>query len=167
MTFMQKVLHPELVDRYLNNDMTGGFDPAKVGGFVYDFAYLVDVPNTPAALKEANGLAYEGGPIPEDDSVAYIIRFQPQDFTKIRVPISDKILDLAGKAPTPSQVPFNYRYPYTGTGFTSSKQHLIREYVLDARRAVLRPGAQIWKIDPDGNEQILGKLDYKLRWVIL
>ena len=68
----------------------------------------------------------------------------------------EKTLNLDNLVP-PIDSRFTSEYPFTRNGFTSGNNGRlgIPEYVLD-KRVSPKIGAEIWRIKPDGTEELIG-----------
>jgi hypothetical protein len=82
----------------------------------------------------------------------------------LKIPLSDDVTNLAQVERAPREASVNYDYPYTGAGFTNSTEHLVPEYKFD-RFARIKPGAEIWRVDPSGRETLLGIFGEDEVWV--
>ena len=81
------------------------------------------------------------------------MRYTTSDPAVPSVPVSH---DMGGTYDAPAS--------YTGNGFTASEHHLVPEYRYgQAVRA--EPGAEIWRVNADGSEQLAGVLNDDGVWV--
>lgn len=126
---MQKAIPPRLVEPYLTGRR------AVVAGFVYrvqDSSFA-----TPAEYYEALDLGYDGSDFGPDLAEVYVLRWSAVGSEAYRIPYSaDRGGDWSAKP------------PFTGTGYTSSLNHVIPEFYLDP--VPLAVGAEIYRITPGG-----------------
>ena len=87
-------------------------------------------------------LDYEKTLFSAGDKYYYTIRFKTEKLDNLVIPIDSR---------------FTNEYPFTRNGFTSGNNGRlgIPEYVLD-KRVSPKIGAEIWRIKPDGTEELIG-----------
>ncbi|MEV6596384.1 hypothetical protein AB0M36_05880 [Actinoplanes sp. NPDC051346] len=164
---MTKVLHPDAVDAYLGNvaEMGGReFKSDHVGGFVARGKDVADF-RTPAELRD--GLALDDGgagwtPIKADADSAYQMRYtQPE---KPDTPIAfggrtdaeaEHMRTLSGN----DGRPIRQDDPFLGTGYTAGSG--VPEFL--SRGTRLEERAEIWQINRDGSESLVGVFDEQTR----
>ncbi len=136
-TLMQKAIPPRLVEPYLTGRR------AVIAGFVYrvqDSSFA-----NPAEYYEALDLGYEGSDFGPDIAEVYVLRWNAVDPESYRVPYSSEMGgDWSGKP------------PFTGTGYTSSRSHVVAEFYLDPVSVPV--GAEIYRITP-GGEAFIARFD--------
>ncbi|TDU06643.1 hypothetical protein EDD99_5207 [Streptomyces sp. 846.5] len=155
-----KVLGPDVATSYLKNaeHMPDGgvFDSTRFGGSIArgtDTAGLT----TPSELRDALALDDKGvgwTPVPEGATEAYQLRLKAPEGLKADTTFgavddpaaAQHVADLAGAS---KGRPWND--PFTGTGYTGGG---IPEW--EAARTRIPPGAEIWRMTPDGSESLAG-----------
>jgi hypothetical protein len=132
-TLVQKAIPPRLVEPY----MTGR--RAVIAGFVYR---VQDCSFTgPAEYYDALDLGYEGSDFGPDLAELYVMRWRAVRPDSYRIPYSTEMGgDWSGKP------------PFTGTGYTSSRSHVVAEFYLDP--VPVPVGAEIYRISAAGTEFI-------------
>jgi hypothetical protein len=132
-TLMQKAIPPRLVEPYLTGRR------AVIAGFVYrvqDTSF-----GSPSEYFEALDLSYAGSDFGPDIAEVYVLRWNAVGPESYRIPYSaDHGGDWTGKA------------PFTGTGYTSSRAHVVAEFYLDP--VPVPVGAEIYRITGGGEEFI-------------
>lgn len=132
-TLMQKAIPPRLVEPYLTGRR------AVIAGFVYrvqDSSFA-----DPAELYEALDLGYDGSDFAPDVAEVYVLRWSAVGTESYRVPYSaERGGDWSGKP------------PFTGTGYSSSRSHVIAEFYLDP--VPVPVGAEIYRVTAGGEEFI-------------
>jgi hypothetical protein len=132
-TLMQKAIPPRLVEPYLTGRR------AVIAGFVYrvqDTSFA-----GPAEYYEALDLNYAGSDFDPDTAEVYVLRWNAVGPEAYRIPYSaEHGGDWTGKA------------PFTGTGYTSSRAHVVAEFYLDP--VPVPVGAEIYRITAGGDEFI-------------
>jgi hypothetical protein len=132
-TLMQKAIPPRLVEPYLTGRR------AVIAGFVYrvqDTSFA-----GPAEYYEALDLNYAGSDFDPDVAEVYVLRWNAVGPEAYRIPYSaEHGGDWTGKA------------PFTGTGYTSSRAHVVAEFYLDP--VPVPVGAEIYRITAGGDEFI-------------
>jgi hypothetical protein len=132
-TLMQKAIPPRLVEPYLTGRR------AVIAGFVYrvqDTSFA-----GPAEYYEALDLNYAGSDFDPDIAEVYVLRWNAVGPESYRIPYSaEHGGDWTGKA------------PFTGTGNTSSRAHVVAEFYLDP--VPVPVGAEIYRITAGGDEFI-------------
>jgi hypothetical protein len=130
---MQKAIPPRLVEPYLTGRRS------VIAGFVYrvqDSSFA-----SPAEYYEALDLGYDGSGFAPDLAEVYVLRWNAVGPESYHVPYSsDRGGDWSGKP------------PFTGTGYTSSRTHVVAEYYLDP--VPIPVGAEIYRISSGGTEFI-------------
>jgi hypothetical protein len=124
-TLMQKAIPPRLVEPYLTGRR------AVIAGFVYrvqDSSFT-----DPAEYYEALDLGYEGSDFGPDLAELYVLRWNAMGPESYQVPYS---LEMGGD--------WSGRPPFTGTGYTSSRSHVVAEFYLDP--VPVPVGAEIYRI---------------------
>jgi hypothetical protein len=132
-TLMQKAIPPRLVEPYLTGRR------AVIAGFVYR---VQDTSFSGAAeYYEALDLNYAGSDFGPDIAEVYVLRWNAVGPESYRIPYSaEHGGDWSGKA------------PFTGTGYTSSRAHVVAEFYLDP--VPVPVGAEIYRITAGGEEFI-------------
>jgi len=124
-TLMQKAIPPRLVEPYLTGRR------AVIAGFVYrvqDSSFA-----GPAEYYEALDLGYEGSDFGPGLTELYVLRWNAVGPESYQVPYSPEMGgDWSGKP------------PFTGTGYTSSRSHVVAEFYLDP--VPIPVGAEIHRI---------------------
>jgi hypothetical protein len=154
---MQKVVDMRQADLRL----AGGdpkYPPDETGGSV-SVARDTHGLKSPERIYDGLGLEYEDTPF-APDRPAIAMRFTVDEDTRIHLP-DQQLSRLAGHGDSFDP---GYDYPFTGTGFTASDNFTVPEYFLDGRTA-MNPGAEMYKIDPDGSETLLAVLGGEGRWI--
>jgi hypothetical protein len=134
---MQKAIPPRLVEPYLTGRR------AVIAGFVYR---VQDSSFTgPAEYYEALDLGYVGSGFSPDMAEVYVLRWTAVGPESYQVPYSaERGGDWSGKP------------PFTGTGYTSSPDHVVPEFFLDPVPVPI--GAEIYRITP-GTEDFIARYD--------
>lgn len=136
-TLMQKAIPPRLVEPYLTGRR------AVIAGFVYrveDSSFA-----SPAEYYEGLDLGYEGSDFGPDVTEVYVLRWNAVGTESYRVPYSaDRGGDWSAKP------------PFTGTGYTSSRDHVVAEFYLDP--VPVPVGAEIYRII-SGGEDFIARFD--------
>ncbi|MBL7260956.1 SseB family protein [Actinoplanes sp. LDG1-01] len=146
-TVMQKTLPPDQVDYYLER----GYD--RVAGFVHR-ATEVEHLRTPAELLGALGLSYDTSPHQHDAKEAYVLRWPAYRPSLYRIPYGGQN-EQALRAMDGWVIE---RAPFRGNGFAPGEgRDVIAEFKVDSVR--LPHGAQLWRIDVDGNERMVAIFD--------
>jgi hypothetical protein len=146
-TVMQKTLLPDQVDYYLER----GYD--RVAGFVHR-ATEVEHLRTPTELFAALGLSYEGSQHQPDAKEAYVLRWPAYRPSLYRIPYGGQN-EQALRAMDGWVIE---RAPFRGNGFAPGEgRDVIAEFKVDSVR--LPQGAQLWRIDVDGNERMVAIFD--------
>ncbi|WP_239082528.1 SseB family protein [Actinoplanes teichomyceticus] len=146
-TVMQKTIAAEQVDYYLER----GYD--RVAGFVHR-ASEVEHLRTPAELFSALGLYYDSSPFQPDAKEAFVLRWPAFRPSLYRIPYGGQN-EQALRAMDGWVIE---RPPFRGNGFAPGEgRDVIAEFKVDSVR--LPHGAQLWRIDADGNERMLAIFD--------
>jgi hypothetical protein len=144
---MQKTVARSQLPFYLER----GYD--RVSGFVHranEVAHL----RTPGQLYRALGLGWSGSPFGPDDEEAYVLRWVAHREGLYRIPYGGGN-EQAMRAMEGWVVE---RPPFRGNGFAPSEgRDVIAEFKVDSVR--LPHGAQLWRVDADGAEQLVAVLD--------
>ena len=134
-TLMQKVITEDMANKYLDGTYN------TIGGSV---ARAVDTKHLKTIEDYYYGLRldYEKTLFSAGDKYYYTIRFKIEKLDNLVIPIDSR---------------FTSEYPFTRNGFTSGNNGRlgIPEYVLD-KRVSPKIGAEIWRIKPDGTEELIG-----------
>jgi hypothetical protein len=136
-TLMQKPVPPRLIEPYLTGRRT------VIAGFVYraqDSSFA-----DPGEYYEALGLGTAGSGFDADISELYVLRWQALTPQAYQVPYS---AERGGD--------WNAKPPFTGTGFTASRDHTIAEFYLDPLPVPV--GAEIYLITWAG-ENFIARFD--------
>jgi hypothetical protein len=146
-TVMQKTIAAEQVDYYLER----GYD--RVAGFVHR-ANEVEHLRTPAELFAALGLVHEGSPYLADAKEAFVLRWPAYRPSLYRIPYGGQS-EQALRAMDGWVIE---RPPFRGNGFAPGEgRDVIAEFKVDSVR--LPHGAQLWRMDADGNERMIAIFD--------
>lgn len=146
-TVMQKTIAAEQVDYYLDR----GYD--RVAGFVHR-ASEVEHLRTPGELFGALGLYYDSSPFQPDAKEAFVLRWPAYRPSLYRIPYGGQN-EQALRAMDGWVIE---RPPFRGNGFAPGEgRDVIAEFKVDSVR--LPHGAQLWRIDADGNERMLAIFD--------
>jgi hypothetical protein len=146
-TVMQKTIPPEQVDYYLER----GYD--RVAGFVHR-ATEVEHLRTPGELFGALGLTYDSSPHQPDAKEAYVLRWPAYRPSLYRIPYGGQN-EQALKAMDGWVIE---RPPFRGNGFAPGEgRDVVAEFKVDSVR--LPHGAQLWRLDADGNERMVAIFD--------
>ncbi|WP_328478857.1 SseB family protein [Actinoplanes sp. NBC_00393] len=146
-TVMQKTISAEQVDYYLDR----GYD--RVAGFVHR-ASEVEHLRTPGELFGALGLYYDSSPFQPDAKEAFVLRWPAYRPSLYRIPYGGQN-EQALRAMDGWVIE---RPPFRGNGFAPGEgRDVIAEFKVDSVR--LPHGAQLWRIDADGNERMLAIFD--------
>ncbi|HET6532094.1 MAG TPA: SseB family protein [Actinoplanes sp.] len=146
-TVMQKTVPPEQVDYYLER----GYD--RVAGFVHR-ANEVEHLHTPGELFAALGLVHAGTSYTADAKEAYVLRWPAYRPSLYRIPYGGQS-EQALRAMDGWVIE---RPPFRGNGFAPGEgRDVIAEFKVDSVR--LPHGAQLWRMDADGNEKMVAVLD--------
>jgi hypothetical protein len=146
-TVMQKAIPPDQVDYYLER----GYD--RVAGFVHR-ATEVEHLRTPGELFGALGLTYDSSPHLPDAKEAYVLRWPAYRPSLYRIPYGGQN-EQALKAMDGWVIE---RPPFRGNGFAPGEgRDVVAEFKVDSVR--LPHGAQLWRLDADGNERMVAIFD--------
>jgi hypothetical protein len=151
---MQKALNAETGNKLLDNGF--GETGNRVRGYVSRLEDSVGIA-TPAEQKDAFALTYlnDGIPaFPDDSTQSYSLRYQ-SDAAPV-VPHNETWGGDVKDGP-----------PFTGNGFTASKDHIMPEWYLK-NPVTMKPGAEVWRLNSDGSSQLAGILREEnevVRWV--
>ncbi|MEU4622446.1 SseB family protein [Actinoplanes sp. NPDC023801] len=142
-TVMQKTIAAEQVDYYLER----GYD--RVAGFVHR-ASEVEHLRTPGELFGALGLYFDSSPFQPDAKEAFVLRWPAYRPSLYRIPYGGQN-EQALRAMDGWVIE---RPPFRGNGFAPGEgRDVIAEFKVDSVR--LPHGAQLWRIDADGNERMM------------
>ncbi|MEU4419506.1 SseB family protein [Actinoplanes sp. NPDC024001] len=146
-TVMQKTISAEQVDYYLDR----GYD--RVAGFVHR-ASEVEHLRTPSELFGALGLYYDSSPFQPDAKEAFVLRWPAYRPSLYRIPYGGQN-EQALRAMDGWVIE---RPPFRGNGFAPGEgRDVIAEFKVDSVR--LPHGAQLWRVDADGNERMMAIFD--------
>ncbi|MHA3023183.1 toxin glutamine deamidase domain-containing protein [Mycobacterium sp. BMJ-28] len=115
--------------------------------------------DTPDRVYDGLALEYEATPFHPDEPVM-AMRFTVDDSVPIHLP-DEQLSQLTGHGPSFDP---GYPYPFTGTGFTASDRFTVPEYFLPAGTR-MNPGAEMYKIHPDGTEELVAVLSQDQEWI--
>ncbi|BFU48050.1 WXG100 family type VII secretion target [Krasilnikovia sp. MM14-A1004] len=159
---MTKVLHPDSAHAYLDNlpSLNGKpFNPDEVGGFVARGKDVADL-RTPSQLRDGLALDDKGAgwtPIKEDADHALQLRYQQPRDEAPPIPyggrdeaVAEHMKNLSG-----NERPVQGKDPFLGTGYTAGSG--IPEFLPHGTQLTGR--AEIWKINRDGTESLVGVFD--------
>ena len=147
LTTMQKAVPAEQVDYYLER----GYD--RVAGFVHR-AGEVEHLGSPGELFAALGLLYDGSPYQADAKEAFVLRWPAHRPSLYRIPYGGQS-EQALRAMDGWVIE---RPPFRGNGFAPGEgKDVIAEFKVDSVR--LPHGAQLWRMDSDGAEQMIAVFD--------
>ena len=146
-TVMQKTVPADQIDYFLER----GYD--RVAGFVHR-ASEVEHLRTPGELFGALGLVYDGSPYQADAKEAFVLRWPAYRPSLYRIPYGGQS-EQALRAMDGWVIE---RPPFRGNGFAPGEgRDVIAEFKVDSVR--LPHGAQLWRMDSDGGEQMIAVLD--------
>jgi hypothetical protein len=133
-TILQKVIPNEDLELYLNGD----YD--EIRGFVTKAA---DTKNykTPEDYYYGLRLDYGGSRFKNDADNCFVIRFTTPNVDKIGIPRGTEF----------DKIP----YPFSNTGFTAGSKNRMGVPEWQAGNLKMDEGAEIWKINSDGKEEIV------------
>lgn len=134
------------------------FPPNETGGSVSVARDTHHLDNS-QSVYDGLSLEYEGTPFDPNKPVV-AMRFMVDDNTAIHLP-DQQLSRLAGHGDSYDP---GYPYPFTGTGFTASDHFAVPEYFLDAKTK-MNPGAEMYKINPDGSEELIAVLGTQQDWI--
>ena len=134
------------------------FPPNETGGSVSVARDTHHLDNS-QSVYDGLGLEYENTPFDPSKPVV-AMRFTVDGNTAIRLP-DQQLSRLAGHGDSYDP---GYPYPFTGTGFTASDHFTVPEYFLDAKTK-MNPGAEMYKINPDGSEELIAVLGTQQDWI--
>lgn len=134
------------------------FPPDETGGSVSVARDTHHLDNS-QSVYDGLGLEYEDTPFDPNKPVV-AMRFTVDHNTEIHLP-DQQLSRLAGHGDSYDP---GYPYPFTGTGFTASDLFTVPEYFLDAKTK-MNPGAEMYKINPDGSEELVAVLGTQSRWI--
>lgn len=131
--------------------------PDVVNGFVTLAVHAMQV-RGPRALYHALRLDYPGSHFKPDEPL-YALRFTTDAVASAYV--TDK--PLARSIGKEGGADLGYGPPYLGNGFTGGEHHNLPEYwLIDG---VLDPGAELWFLPTEGEEQLAAILTDNKEWV--
>jgi hypothetical protein len=130
---MQKAIPPRMVEPYLSGRRS------VISGFVHRIADTRDA--SPRALYEAFGLGYSGSDFSPDMPEIYVLRWRAVGARTYEVPYSAEHGGDWAMQP-----------PFTGTGYTSSRDHPMAEYFTDPIPVPV--GAEIHRMSTDTSDFI-------------
>lgn len=144
---MQKAVSPQQVALYLER----GYDRAS--GFVHR-ASEVDHLGTPRQIYAALGLGYSGSTFDPNASEVYLLRWRAYHGSLYRIPYGGN--NEAARREADGWV--IERAPFRGDGRAPSETgDAITEFKVDSVR--LPHGAQLWRLNADGDERLVALLD--------
>jgi hypothetical protein len=146
-TMMQKAVAPTQVTYYLER----GYD--RVSGFVHRVDEVAHL-KTPAKLHVALGLGYPNSPFSPDAPEVYALRWPAYRPSLYRIPYGGQT-EAAMRAMEGWVIE---RPPFRGNGFApGDSSDVIAEFKVDSVR--LPHGAQLWRVTPDGADELVAVLD--------
>ncbi|MDQ0885075.1 hypothetical protein QFZ81_000163 [Paenibacillus sp. V4I9] len=160
-TIMQKVL-PENAKGWL-------FESPKDGGQIRLGGYVAKALDTKAlrtfdGIYEGLRLDYESNPYIGGDT-ALLVRYKAGNPNDYKIPFGGKnaeAVDRMTNGDTASDfIATEQKSPFTGNGFTESKDHIVPEYRNDAKTPV-QDGAELYEITNQG-ERIIGVYNAKVK----
>lgn len=134
------------------------FPPDETGGSV-SVARDTHQLDDSQSIYDGLGLEYENTSFDPNEPVV-AMRFTVDDNTEIHLP-DQQLSRLSGHGDSYDP---GYPYPFTGTGFTASDHFTVPEYFLDPKTK-MNPGAEMYKINPDGSEELIAVLGTQSRWI--
>jgi SseB protein N-terminal domain len=144
---MQKSISMEQVSLYLDR----GYD--RVSGFVHR-ANEVDHLCTPEQIYRTLGLGFSGSTFRPDAAEVYLLRWRAYREDLYRIPYGGQN-EAAMRAMEGWVIE---RGPFRGNGFAPCDNgDVIVEFKVDSVR--LPHGAQLWRLDREGNERLIALLD--------
>ena len=155
-TVMQKVICVDTGN--IDNDLKYYIDPqprnnqepkAQVYGFVSKAEDAVAFTTTPQECHDNLRLDYKGSPYDNTEKSVYVIRFT--DGNNYEIPYS---IEFGGNTSDSA--------PFSGNGFTSSKDVTIPEYTIpkDSKdNGAIVTNGEIYRINPDGKEELVATFD--------
>jgi hypothetical protein len=147
LTVMQKAVPAEQIDYYLER----GYD--RVAGFVHRSGEVEHL-KSPGELFAALGLLYDGSPYQGDAKEAFVLRWPAHRPSLYRIPYGGQS-EQALRAMDGWVIE---RPPFRGNGFAPGEgKDVIAEFKVDSVR--LPHGAQLWRMDADGAEQMIAVFD--------
>jgi len=146
-TVMQKTIPASQIDYYLER----GYD--RVCGFVHRASEVAHL-RTPAELRAALGLNYQGSPFKPDDDTVYVLRWPAYRPTLYRIPYGGQT-ESAMRAMEGWVI---QRAPFRGNGFAPGESaDVIAEFKVDSVR--LPHGAQLSRVRSDATEELVAVFD--------
>ncbi|OHX07393.1 SseB family protein [Micromonospora sp. WMMB235] len=144
---MQKAIAASQLAYYLER----GYD--RVSGFVHRAGELAHL-RTPAELYRALGLGHPGSPFSPDDDEIYLLRWPAYRPSLYRIPYGGPN-EAAMRAMEGWVIE---RSPFRGNGFAPGESSdVIAEFKVDSAR--LPHGAELWRVDADGDSRLVAVLD--------
>jgi YD repeat-containing protein len=144
---MQKTIAAQQVPYYLDR----GYD--RISGFVHRASEVVHL-HTPIELYNALGLNYSGSPFKPADTEVFVLRWAAHRGNLYRIPYGGQH-EAAMHAMQGWMIE---RSPFRGNGFAPSESRdVIAEFKVDSVR--LPHGAELWRVDRDGNENLVAMFD--------
>lgn len=132
--------------------------PGQTGGSISVARDTHDLAS-PDRVYDGLALEYDGTPFSPEASVV-AMRFTVDESVPIHVP-DQQLSELAGHGSSHDP---GYPYPFTGTGFTASDHFTVPEYFLPGGTP-MNPGAEMYRIDPDGSEHLVAVLNSDGEWM--
>ena len=147
LTVMQKAVPADQIDYYLER----GYD--RIAGFVHRSGEVEHL-RSPGELFAALGLLYDGSPYQGDAKEAFVLRWPAHRPSLYRIPYGGQS-EQALRAMDGWVIE---RPPFRGNGFAPGEgKDVIAEFKVDSVR--LPHGAQLWRMDADGAEQMIAVFD--------
>jgi hypothetical protein len=141
-TVMTKVIDDTTFDMYFSQEFN------TIQGFTAEKNYVENF-TTPKEFKEGLALNYRGSAY-SDDAI-YVIEYTTEEVEKLKIPYST---EYGGNVVYGSS---NYQPPFTGNGFTASKDNLIPEYEITEYGpdgAKIKSG-EIYKVYDNGYSELI------------
>ena len=154
---LQKVIDTGQADGRL----AGGslrFPPNETGGSV-SVARDTHGLDSPERIYDGLALEYHNTPF-APDKPAIAMRFEVDEGVPVHLP-DEQLSKLTGHG---GSFDPGYDYPFTGTGFTASDHLTVPEYFLEGRTA-MNPGAEMYRINVDGSEDLIAVLGSDKKWI--
>jgi hypothetical protein len=150
---VQKEVTPQLSTSYLVRCHD------TVSGYVTKAADCVGA-TTPSALYTLLGLGYPNSPHRPDAPYLDVLRFESSELMRLTKAMGGCTLEEAAA----NNGPFVERAPFNGLGLTAGGSPPVPLWFLDHCR--LPPGAELWRVHPNGQEELLATYrDIGLGWL--
>jgi hypothetical protein len=143
-TIMTKVISDWSYSEYFTKEYN------TVRGFTTEKIYVENF-TTPKEFKEGLALNYPGSTY-SDDAI-YVIEYTTEQVDKLKIPYST---EYGGSAVYGSG---DYQPPFTGNGFTASKDNLIPEYQIDGTNDAIIQSGEIYRVHSNGYSELVAIYD--------